>query len=448
MDPAWACQLEIFGATPVQLLLPLCQVRPNMHRMRAGILAVGTELLGTDRLDTNSLLLTGALQRFGVEVVRKSVVRDIEVDIAAALIRMIAELDLVLVTGGLGPTSDDLTREATSRALNLPLVQNAELLADLQARFEKWGQIMPPSNVSQAAVISGAEVLANRRGTAPGMRLEDDECTLFLFPGVPSELEGLIGSSLEPWLESRAGQRQIETRVLRIACVSESALEDKLAPAYAEFDRHNISVLSSPGDIQVHLSATGDPEERQELLDAMAQRIGVLVGDALYATGQKASLEGRVAELLMASGTTVSTAESCTAGLMAERLTRIAGSSDYFVGGVVVYSNRLKERLLGVSPSSLERYGAVSREVVLEMAAGAVEQLGSDLGIAISGVAGPGGGTQEKPVGTIHVAITGNESEAIHRELHLPGGRRRVRWLASQWALDLLRRRLQSVGVR
>ncbi len=414
--------------------------------MKAGILAVGTELLGSDRLDTNSLVLTGTLHRFGVEVCRKAVVPDNEEEIARELGRCLADLDLVLVTGGLGPTSDDLTREAAARALAAPLIRDPELLAALEARFRKWGHAMPPSNACQADVIEGAEVLPNPRGTAPGMRVERPGQTLFLFPGVPAELEGLVRSDLEPWLLQHAGGTQQETLVLRVACMSESALEDMLGPVYAEFGSEHVSVLASPGDIQVRLRANGVGEDRCEILEAMASRVEELLGRSVYARGIQSSLEGTVGELLRASGQTVSTAESCTAGLLAERLTRVAGSSEYFVGGVVVYSNRLKQRLLGVPTETLERFGAVSRQVVCAMAEGAVGCLESHFAIAISGVAGPGGGTVEKPVGTVHLALAEAGAETAHRELHLPGDRQRIRLLASQWALEMLRRRLLSAG--
>jgi nicotinamide-nucleotide amidase len=415
--------------------------------MKAGILAVGTELLGSDRLDTNSLFLTGTLHQFGVEVCRKAVVPDNEEEIASELERYLADLDLVLVTGGLGPTSDDLTREAAARALGVPLIRDPDLLAALEARFRKWGHAMPPSNACQADVIEGAHVLSNPRGTAPGMRVERLGQTLFLFPGVPAELEGLVRSDLEPWLREHTGGRQQETLVLRVACMSESALEDMLGPVYAEFGSHNVSVLASPGDIQVRFRAYGVDNERGEILQAMSASVDKVLRSSVYARGIESSLEGTVGELLLGSGRTVSTAESCTAGLLAERLTRVAGSSEYFVGGVVVYSNRLKQRLLGVSTESLERYGAVSRQVVCEMAEGAVERLESDCAIAISGVAGPGGGTAEKPVGTVHLALAEAGAETAHQELHLPGNRQRIRLLASQWALDMLRRRLLSAGV-
>lgn len=417
-----------------------------MQRMEAGILAVGSELLGRERIDTNSLLLAKVLLDHGVRVSRKTIVGDVESEITDAIRRLVADLDLVLVTGGLGPTTDDRTRQAAARALDRRLDRDEELLAALRDRFRRWGMEMPASNACQADVIEGAQVLENRRGTAPGMSLELEESTVFLFPGVPSELKGMIRSSLEPWLASHTAGLQIESRVLRVACMSESALEDQLGPAYTEFGSNSISVLASPGDIQVHVTAVGTEEERVSSLDRMTEVIRELVGDSLYGMGPESSLEDRVGELLSVSGESVSTAESCTAGLLAERITRVAGSSAYFVGGVVVYSNTLKEKLLGVEPGSLAAYGAVSRHVVIEMAEGATRRLGSDFGIGVSGVAGPGGGTPDKPVGTVHVAVARTDAETAHRELHLPGGRERVRWLATQWALDMLRRRLQWPG--
>lgn len=413
-----------------------------MHAMRAGILAVGSELLGTERLDTNSLLLTRVLESYGVEVQRKVVVRDVESEICEQIRTLLADAELVLVTGGLGPTTDDRTREAAAAAVGRPLHRDPGLVTELEERFASWGMKMPSSNACQADVIEGAALLSNQRGTAPGMRIETGDKALFLFPGVPAELRGLIRSELEPWLAAQTAGRRMETRVLRVACMSESALEDRLASIYEEFDPRGISVLASPGDIQIHLRATGTEEQRVAYLDRLELAIGELVGDALYATGIQDSLENRVARLLFESRATLTTAESCTAGLLAERLTRVAGSSSYFLGGVVVYTNELKQELLGVSGESLRRYGAVSRQVVVEMAERVLDRLGSDWGIGISGIAGPGGGSEEKPVGTVHLAVSRQGGRTTHQELHLPGNRGRVRLLASQWALDMLRRRL------
>ncbi|MEE8278063.1 MAG: competence/damage-inducible protein A [Thermoanaerobaculia bacterium] len=411
--------------------------------MKAAILAVGSELLGPGRLDTNSLKLTRLLRRYGVDLKRKAVVGDVRDDLADELVRTLGEVELTIVTGGLGPTADDVTREAVAQALGRSLVLRPEILQEIADKFARYRMRMPGVNRKQAEVIEGAEVIPNPRGTAPGQRIDQDGAALFLFPGVPVELEGMMEAALEPWLRERTGGEETETAVVRVACLPESAVEERVAPAYEEFGRQWISVLSAPGDIQVLLSAQGSAGERRRRLEAMRQRMCVLIGPAVYGFGEDESLEAVVGKLLRQSGWTVATAESCTGGLVAERLTRVAGSSDYFLGSAVTYSDRLKTSLLGVSPDDLERYGAVSEPVVRAMARGVIERLGADFGIADSGIAGPGGGSDAKPVGTVHVAVAGPGSgEVEDRELHLPGDRQRVRWLASQWGLEMLRRRL------
>lgn len=418
-------------------------VSSKIHAMDAAILAIGSELLGIDRLDTNSLVVTRTLGAFGVELVRKAVAGDDVEAIAQEVGRLSRTVDLLLITGGLGPTADDLTREGVARALDRRLITDDKVADEIERKFERFGIRMPAVNRRQAELIDGASWLINRRGTAPGMQIETDECVLFLFPGVPSELEEMIDAALIPWLEQHTGGEQTEAGVVRVACLSESTVEERIQPAYKEFGREGISVLASPGDIQVRILATGRAEERTSRLKAMTGRIAGLVGRAAYSRDVDETLESVVGELLRAVGKKVATAESCTGGLVAERLTRVPGSSDFFEGATVTYSNRLKRELLGVDGDTLERHGAVSREVVEQMAVGVVTRLKSDLGVAVSGVAGPSGGTAAKPVGTVHVAVAeAGSKEVDHRELHLPGDRRRVRRLASQWALEMLRRRL------
>ncbi|TNF73108.1 MAG: competence/damage-inducible protein A [Acidobacteria bacterium] len=415
----------------------------KIHAMDAAILAVGSELLGTDRLDTNSLLLTRTLGAFGVELQRKVVTGDDVEAIVQEVGRLSRVVDLLLITGGLGPTADDLTREGVARALERRLIADDEMLDDIRRKFERFGMSMPEVNRRQAELIEGASWLINSRGTAPGMQIDTDDCVLFLFPGVPTELERMIESSLIPWLEEHSEGLQTETGIVRVACLSESTVEERIQPAYEEFGRERISVLASPADIQVRVLVTGRAEERARELEAMTDRIAGLVGRAAYSRDADGTLESVVGELLSAAGKKVATAESCTGGLVAERLTRVPGSSEFFEGATVTYSNRLKRELLGVKADTLDRHGAVSREVVEQMAVGVVARLNSDLGVAISGVAGPSGGTAAKPVGTVHVAVAEAGSEDVdHQELHLPGDRRRVRRLASQWALEMLRGRL------
>jgi nicotinamide-nucleotide amidase len=425
-------------------------MRYHPAAMKAAILAVGSELLGTERLDTNSLRLTGALLRHGVELRRKSVVGDDEAEIAAELRNLLQGLDLVLVTGGLGPTADDVTREAVAAALARSLAVDAEVLATIERRFQKLGWKMPAVNRRQAQVVAGAEVLANPRGSAPGMLLAAGEATIFLFPGVPGELEGMIAQHLEPWLAARSGGASRETAVLKVAGLPESMVEERIAPAYDEFGRQAITILAQPSDVRLLVSATGPPAERQARLQAMTARLAALVGDAVYARREEDTLESVVGGLLRAAGATVAVAESCTGGLLGERLTRVAGSSAYFLGGAITYHDRLKVEMLGVPVALLAAHGAVSEPVARAMAAGVRARLGSDYGAAITGVAGPEGGSDAKPVGTVHLALAGppaaDRPEVEHRQLRLPGDRQRIRWQASQLALDMLRRRLLAAA--
>ncbi|MDX1645183.1 MAG: competence/damage-inducible protein A [Thermoanaerobaculia bacterium] len=414
--------------------------------MRAYILAVGSELLGPDRLDTNSLRLTEVLERAGAELLGKQVVADSVADISSAVKRAIETADLVLVTGGLGPTSDDLTREGVARALGRAMHESVALVEDIRRKFRRLELDMPEVNRRQAQVIEGAEILPNRRGTAPGLRLEEGEATLFLLPGVPVELEAMIELYLEPWLEKRRGDREaVASRSLRVACRSESGVEEALGPLYAKFGGEAITILASPGDIEVRLRALG-AGSAGERLDAMETEARRLLGDSVYAEGRDATLEGAVGELLSRHGRSVATAESCTGGGIAERITSVAGSSAYFLGGVVVYSDASKRDLLGIPEEMLQRNGAVSEAVAVAMARGVRHLLEADFGIGITGIAGPGGGRADKPVGTVHLALaTPRRGDGVlHRRLSLPGDRHRVRRLAGQWALDLLRRDLSG----
>jgi nicotinamide-nucleotide amidase len=416
--------------------------------MKAAVVAVGTELLGVDRLDTNSLYLTRILESFGVELRRKAVIGDDEEEVAKELARLATEVDLVLVSGGLGPTADDVTREAVARAFGLGLALDPGALADIEARFRRFGIPMPPPNRKQAEVVEGAMVLPNANGTAPGQVVTHGGATVFLLPGVPRELEGLAQTALVPWLRERWDGGTIERRVLKVACVPESGVEERIAPAYAEFGRESITVLAKPSEILVYASAGGDPDARRRRLDSMQGRLRELIGDPVFADREQDSLESVVGALLRERGSTVATGESCTGGLVAERLTRVAGSSAYFLGGAVAYSNAAKTAILGVPADLLAREGAVSEAAAGALAGGARERFGADWGIGITGVAGPDGGSESKPVGTVHIAVAARDGSLVHRRAVYPGDRERVRWQSSQWALDMLRRRLLGLGAR
>jgi nicotinamide-nucleotide amidase len=415
--------------------------------MKAAILAVGSELLGTDRLDTNSLALTALLDRYGAELGAKAVIGDSEGEIAAELRSLLPRVDLILITGGLGPTADDVTREAVAAALGRGLHLDEKVLASLERRFQSLGWKMPEVNRRQAWVVDGAEVLPNRRGTAPGMRVESDGRTLFLFPGVPTELEGLMESALEPWLAERSGGVARETAVLKIAGLPESVVEERIAPAYGEFGREAITILASAGEIRLQATAAGPEPERRARLRAMVDRLSELAGDAVYTTREEDTLESVVGDLLRASRTTLTAAESCTGGLFSQRITAIAGSSDYFLGAAITYSNELKTQLVGVPAGMIAEHGAVSEPVARAMAEGVRRTLRSDWGVGITGVAGPGGGSETKPVGTVHLAVAGpRDGEVEHRHVRLPGDRDRVRRFATQIVLEMLRRRLIAEG--
>jgi nicotinamide-nucleotide amidase len=357
--------------------------------MKAAVVAVGSELLGVDRLDTNSLHLTGILERYGVELRRKAVLGDDVDEIARELSRLAKEVDLVIVSGGLGPTADDVTREATARAFGRGLVHDPETLLAIEARFRSFGVTMPATNRKQADRIEGARLLANARGTAPGQLVEVEGCAIFLLPGVPSELEHLTQVEIVPWLERRWDGGGIERRVLKVACVGESALEERILPAYGEFGREWITVLAKPSEILVYVSAAGDAETRRRRLDAMQGRLRELIGDALFAEREEDSLESVVGALLLRSGETLATAESCTGGLVSERVTRVAGSSAWFLGGAVAYSNGAKTSLVGVPPEVIAGNGAVSEATASALARGARERFGASWGIGVTGIAGP-----------------------------------------------------------
>jgi nicotinamide-nucleotide amidase len=410
--------------------------------VRAGILAVGSELLGSDRLDTNSLRLARRLESHGVELVRKSVVGDDEARIAAEIAGLIGEVDLLLVGGGLGPTADDVTREACARALGRPLIEEPRVVAAIERRFAALGRVPTANNRRQALVVEGAEVLDNDHGTAPGQRVEVDGRVLFLLPGVPFELDRLVERYLEPWLAAHAPGGALERRTLRVAMRPESEVDERLAPLYDEFGREAITVLASPGEVRVRFLAHGAERSRRERLETMLRRGRAALGEAVFAEGEEATLEGVVGDLLAARGRTLATAESCTGGLLAERVTRVPGSSRYFLGGVVVYADELKSVLAGVPPELVAAHGAVSEPVARALAEGVRERLGSEFGIGVTGIAGPGGGSAEKPVGTVHLAVAVAGEPTLHRALRLPGDRERVRLLASQAALEMLRRRL------
>lgn len=409
--------------------------------MNASIIAIGSELLGTTRLDTNSLLITGLLERFGIGIVRKSVVAD-SLDAIAGEIRFCLESqDLILLTGGLGPTEDDLTRPALARALGLELDEDTDILEGIKARFARRGMVMPPVNARQAQVFRGQQTIPNARGTAPGAHLtvteQGMEKHLWVFPGVPYELEGMLESAFEPWLkEKREGASRVR-RVIRLTGMSESSVDEQLKPFYQNHPDDPITILASHGEVQIHLQADGNPDDSYPKLIAMEEELRAIYGERIFGVDDDL-LESVVGRLLSSSGTTLSTAESCTGGLLASRITDVPGSTAYFIGGAVAYSAQPKLFMVGVDPENIEKHGEVSEEVARDMASGVRRRFNTTYGVGITGIAGPGGGSEEKPVGTVHVAVA-DQSTVTHRKLFFHGSRDLIKLWSTQTALDMLR---------
>jgi nicotinamide-nucleotide amidase len=407
----------------------------------AEIIAVGSELLTPLRTDTNSLWLTERLNSVGVEVKLKTIVGDDDARLEETIRDAHKRSGVVILTGGLGPTEDDITRKIAARALGRRLMLDEKVLEEIRARFLHWGRKMPEINARQAMVIEGAEVLPNPNGSAPGMYLEHEGRAVVLLPGPPREMKPMFDDHVLPKLSGRAGAVRVVRRVLRVAGLGESAVDERIAPVYTQYKNPQTTILFTNTDIEIHLTAQAKSEAEAELLlDGLSGQIEERLGDAVFAfRGEK--MEEVVGLRLAVGGFTLAVAESCTGGLIAHRLTEVPGSSTYFTEGVVTYSNEAKTRLLGVPGELIESHGAVSAEVAEAMAAGVKRRAGTDFGLAVTGIAGPGGGTEEKPVGLVYVALA-DDAHAEHRRLMLPGDRHLIRWRASQFALDLLRRRL------
>lgn len=407
--------------------------------MKAEIIAVGSELLTPARLDTNSLYLTEQLNRLGIEVVRKVVVGDQRNQIRDAFGEALGRVELVVSTGGLGPTEDDLTREAVAELLGRKLQRNDAILRSIEARFRRIGRQMPEVNARQAMVPEGAVVLENSRGTAPGLWMETDGHIVILLPGPPPELKAVFSEQVEPRLAKRTSGLRLFRRELRVAGMAESEVEQRIAPIYTRYADAETTLLASPGEIQVHLRVwSRNATAAEKLLDEMVERIVLALGENVFTTKGE-SLEDVVARQLTLNGATIAVAESCTGGLLAERLTSIPGSSSYFLGGVVCYSNDLKSAWVDVPAELIATKGAVSAEVARALAQGIRQRSGSTLGLGVTGIAGPGGGSPEKPVGTIHIALAEASGSKEH-SIRFPGDRERIRWQASQTALDMIRR--------
>jgi len=414
--------------------------------VNAEIIAVGSELLTPFRHDTNSLFLTSQLNELGVEVSFKTVVGDRMADLVGAARTALARVGIVIFMGGLGPTEDDLTREAVAETLGRGLERNQEFVEWLRARFADRGWQMPENNVRQADIIAGAEMLPNTRGSAPGQWVQADiggaQRTIILLPGPPGELRSVFQEQCLDRLRLLLPPLHIASRELKIAMIGESMADKRAAPIYKKRTDVETTILAgTPGEVQLHLRARADSmEEAQNRVDSLAAALEDEFQDALFSS-QGESLEQIVGYYLQMRGATLSVAESCTGGMLAERITSVPGSSRYFLGGAVVYDNSLKTKLAGVPPLILAEHGAVSRPVATALAEGIRERTKTTLGAGITGIAGPDGGTKEKPVGLVILALAdGVKTEVLERKF--PGDRERVRQWATQQALDMVRRKL------
>jgi nicotinamide-nucleotide amidase len=413
--------------------------------VNAEIIAVGSELLTPFRTDTNSLYLTEQVNQLGVEVIFKSVVGDDRSRLVAAVQHALFRSEIVIFSGGLGPTEDDLTREAVAEALGVPLRRDEDVLAGIEQRFAARGWKMSPNNAKQADVLEGATVLPNPNGTAPGQwlcgKFDGPERIVILLPGPPHELKALFEAECRERLRSKLPAAFLATRVLKVAMLGESLVDARVAPIYKRYTDVQTTILAGAGEIQLHFKSRADTlKAAQARVDEAADAVEEELDDAVYSRDGK-SLEQIVGYWLQMRNATLAVAESCTGGLLGERITSIGGSSRYFAGGAIVYSNAVKTELAGVPADMIERHGAVSREVAAALAEGIRYRCEATLGIGITGVAGPSGGTSEKPVGLVfHALASDSGTEVIER--NFPGDRKRIRWFATTLALDMVRRKL------
>jgi nicotinamide-nucleotide amidase len=405
------------------------------------ILAVGSELLTPYFQDTNSLYLTRRLNDLGLDVDFKSIVGDQWENLIVAFTQALSRANLIMVIGGLGPTRDDKTREAWASVMGKKLIFKQQLLQNIQARFARRKMKMPAVNKKQAYVISGSEVLENKNGTAPGLWIETDSHIIILLPGPPGELKPMFEDSVWPRLK-KFGTKFAVRRVIKTAGLTESYIESKIQKIYPQIYGVQLTTLAYPGQIEIHLTAYHDKKlsQAREKIDHTQGLICEVLKENIYsADGQE--LEEVVGEMLKKRHETIAVAESCTGGLLGNRITNVPGSSDYFLLGMVAYSNKAKTYLLNVSTKHLDKFGAVSSQTAKKMATCVREKSKSTYGLSITGIAGPSGGTTEKPVGLVYTALSWDGGVEVKKNLFV-GDRNAVKFQSSQKALDMLRRHL------
>ncbi|MGD0458786.1 MAG: competence/damage-inducible protein A [Terriglobia bacterium] len=411
--------------------------------MDAEIIAVGSELLTPLYQDTNSLFLTERLNSLGIEVRFKTVVGDRADDLATALREALSRSPLIILTGGLGPTEDDLTRGVVSGVLRRPLREVPEIRRQIQERLARFGRPMAENNLRQAMVPEGAVWLENNNGTAPGIWIEHDHNIVVLLPGPPGELEAMFDAACVPRLAQASMEQRIKTRVYKVVGLPESEVDKRAAAIYQAYENPTTTILAKPGAIEIHLRARAATDQEAEArLAELGDQIELALGEYIFSTHGE-SLEEVVGMYLVMRQKTVAVAESCSGGLLAERLTRNSGSSNFFLGGAICYSNALKTSLAGVPTTLIEEHGAVSQPVAQAMAEGIRARTGASLGVGITGIAGPAGGSPEKPVGLVFIGLADERGTQV-REFRFPGNRERVRLWATQMALEMIRRRIRG----
>lgn len=408
--------------------------------MKTEIIAVGSELLMPEFQDTNSIFLTAGLNGIGLAVSFKTVVGDDERDLVRVLRTALGRSRLILCMGGLGPTEDDRTRETLAKVLGARLVFRKDILVRIRERFRRRGLAMPASNLKQCYVIEGAEVLDNPNGTAPGLWLAAGRHHLALLPGPPREILPMFVNHVLPRL-APLGKGLMIRREIRLTGLGESSMESLMKPVYSAIPKDvSVTTLASPGDLSIRLTYRGTAPRAaaESSLDGLEKKVRKVLSPWIYSRNGDC-LEAVVGRLLREKRKTLACAESCTGGLVGHRLTDIPGSSAYFIESAVVYGNSAKTRRLGVPKALLDRHGAVSAAVARAMALGIRRTSGADLGLAVTGIAGPDGGTVRKPVGLVYIALAHDEGAAVHRSLFF-GGRAQVKVQSSQKALDVLRK--------
>jgi nicotinamide-nucleotide amidase len=427
------------------LSIPYSLIPVPWFSMKSEIIAVGSEMLTPFRQDTNSLALTGRLNGLGIGVSFKTVVGDRRKDLVGAIKTALGRTDVVVVIGGLGPTEDDLTREAVAEALSLPLRRDASQVVALHARAATWRIPMPANNLKQADVLEGAALLPNPNGSAPGQWLDTTfggyRKLVMLLPGPPHECLPLFDEECLPRLRGIAPPRAIAVRTLKAAMIPESHADKLLAPIYSKYQDVETTLLAHTGDLQITLICSkADGAAAQARVDELAGRIEEALEDSLYSS-QGDTLEQIVLYYLGLRQATLAVAESCTGGLIAERITSVPGASRSFVGGAVVYSDALKTSFANVPAELIAQHGAVSAAVANALAAGIRARTGATVGLGVTGIAGPTGATETKPVGLVHIAVCDAQgTDDLERTFR--GDRQRIREWAAQQALDLVRRRL------